>query len=46
VVDDLADADELVAVVERVTGVEEIRDETEVAGLQLRTPRGRPSATG
>lgn len=33
VVDDVADGDELVAVVERVTGVDEVRDETEVASL-------------
>jgi hypothetical protein len=33
VVDDLADGDELVAVVERVKGVEEVRDETDVASL-------------
>jgi len=33
VVDDLADGDELVAVVERVKGVDEVRDETDVASL-------------
>jgi hypothetical protein len=33
VVDDLSDGDDLVAVVERVKGVEEVRDETEVAAL-------------
>jgi hypothetical protein len=33
VVDDLTDTDDLVAVVERVNGVDEVRDETEVAGL-------------
>ena len=33
VVDDLGDGDDLVAVVERVAGIEEVRDETEVAGL-------------
>jgi hypothetical protein len=32
-VDDLADGDELAAVVERVHGVDEVRDETEVASL-------------
>ena len=33
VIDDLNDADDLVAVVERVKGIDEVRDETEVAGL-------------
>jgi hypothetical protein len=33
VVDDLGDGDDLVAVAERVDGIEEVRDETEVAGL-------------
>jgi BON domain-containing protein len=33
VVDDLADGDDLVAVVEQVEGIDEVRDETEVAGL-------------
>jgi BON domain len=33
VVDDLTDGDDLVAVVEQVEGIEEVRDETEVAGL-------------
>jgi hypothetical protein len=33
VVDDLADGDELAAVVERVKGVDEVRDETDVASL-------------
>jgi hypothetical protein len=33
VIDDLNDADDLVAVVERVKGINEVRDETEVAGL-------------
>jgi hypothetical protein len=33
VVDDISDGDELVAVVERVKGVNEVRDETEVASL-------------
>jgi hypothetical protein len=33
VVDDVGDTDELVAVVERVTGVDEVRDETEVSSL-------------
>jgi hypothetical protein len=33
VVDDLTDGDELVAVVERVKGVDEVRDETDVASL-------------
>jgi hypothetical protein len=33
VVDDLTDGDDLVAVVEQVEGIDEVRDETEVAGL-------------
>jgi hypothetical protein len=33
VVDDLGDGDDLVAVAERVDGIEEVRDETEVEGL-------------
>lgn len=33
VVDDLTDGDDLVAVVEQVDGIDEVRDETEVAGL-------------
>jgi hypothetical protein len=33
VVDDISDGDDLVAVVERVKGVKEVRDETEVASL-------------
>jgi hypothetical protein len=33
VVDDLADGDELAAVAERVAGIEEVLDQTEVAGL-------------
>jgi hypothetical protein len=33
VVDDLGDGDDLAAVVERVDGIEDVRDETDVAGL-------------
>jgi osmotically-inducible protein OsmY len=33
VVDDLSDGDDLVAVVEQVEGIDEVRDQTEVAGL-------------